>query len=161
MDQIAQPTTIIDHSIPGFIDDANTLSRGRSMLSRLLDVGFCDPLRRLGTELFAIRTFFPGDESRGKLEVDVYLLRGGQSNMQGVGKIAELSKSIPEKILYAFYWNGSEFERARVGKDEGINARWRIRTGNWLCLRNRIFETTRLSDQVSRQWYAVASWMER
>ncbi len=51
----------------------------------------------------------------GKLEVDVYLL-GGQSNMQGVGKIAELSKSIPEKILYAFYWNGSEFEPLVLGK---------------------------------------------
>ncbi len=51
----------------------------------------------------------------GKLEVDVYLL-GGQSNMQGVGKIADLPKSIPEKIPHAFYWNGSEFEPLVLGE---------------------------------------------
>lgn len=41
--------------------------------------------------------------------VDVYLL-AGQSNMQGIGKIADLPASVPHQIPYAYFWNQREFE---------------------------------------------------
>lgn len=47
--------------------------------------------------------------------VDVYLL-GGQSNMQGVGKVADLPADIPREIPHARFWNGREFEPLVLGK---------------------------------------------
>lgn len=41
--------------------------------------------------------------------VDVYLL-AGQSNMQGIGKIADLPTSVPRQIPFTYFWNQREFE---------------------------------------------------
>ncbi len=46
--------------------------------------------------------------SRTKV-VDVYLL-GGQSNMQGIGKIEDLPESVPRRIPFTYFWNQREFE---------------------------------------------------
>lgn len=42
-------------------------------------------------------------------EVNVYLL-GGQSNMQGIGKVAELGDEVPRTIPNAYFFNGTDFE---------------------------------------------------
>jgi hypothetical protein len=47
--------------------------------------------------------------------VDVYLL-GGQSNMQGVGKIIDLPAEVPKEIPFAFFWSKSQFEPLVLGK---------------------------------------------
>ena len=46
--------------------------------------------------------------------VDVYLL-GGQSNMQGVGKIADLPAEVKKEIPHTFFWNGKTFEPLVLG----------------------------------------------
>ncbi|MEZ6094458.1 MAG: sialate O-acetylesterase [Pirellulaceae bacterium] len=48
-------------------------------------------------------------------QVDVYLL-GGQSNMQGVGKIAEIPTEIPKEIPYTYFWTGEKFEPLVLGQ---------------------------------------------
>jgi hypothetical protein len=48
-------------------------------------------------------------------EVDVYLL-GGQSNMQGVGKYAELPDPKPKEVPFTWFWNGQSFEPFVAGK---------------------------------------------
>jgi hypothetical protein len=47
--------------------------------------------------------------------VSVYLL-GGQSNMQGLGKVAELPAADLAVIPGVFFWNGKTFEPLQVGK---------------------------------------------
>lgn len=47
--------------------------------------------------------------------VTVYLL-GGQSNMQGLGKIAELPAADLAVLPGVFFWNGKAFEPLQVGK---------------------------------------------
>ena len=41
-------------------------------------------------------------------EVDIYLL-GGQSNMQGIGKIAGLGEDAPSTIPHTYFFTGTEF----------------------------------------------------
>lgn len=48
-------------------------------------------------------------------EVDLYLF-GGQSNMQGIGKIARLGEEVPKGIPHAFYFNGKTFESLILGR---------------------------------------------
>ena len=48
-------------------------------------------------------------------EADVWLL-GGQSNMQGIGKIADLPGDLPPTIPHAWFWNGTGFEPLELGK---------------------------------------------
>lgn len=48
-------------------------------------------------------------------DVDVYLL-SGQSNMQGVGSVAELPDELSGRIAGAHYWNGEQFEPLVVGE---------------------------------------------
>jgi hypothetical protein len=48
-------------------------------------------------------------------EVDVYLL-SGQSNMQGVAKVAELPKNFPAELPHAWFWQGERFETIVPGK---------------------------------------------
>ena len=48
-------------------------------------------------------------------EVDVYLL-GGQSNMQGIGKVANLPADVPREIPCTYYYNGKEFEPLVLGQ---------------------------------------------
>ena len=48
-------------------------------------------------------------------EVDVYLL-GGQSNMQGIGKLADLPPDIPREPDALLFWNGKAIEPLVVGK---------------------------------------------
>lgn len=50
-------------------------------------------------------------------ECAVYLL-GGQSNMQGLGQIAELGAEVPCVIPHALFWNGETFEPLVVGKSK-------------------------------------------
>ena len=47
-------------------------------------------------------------------EVDVYLF-GGQSNMQGVGTLADLPADVPREPTDTFFWNGRTFEPLVVG----------------------------------------------
>lgn len=47
--------------------------------------------------------------------VDVYLL-GGQSNMQGLGKIQEVPASHPREWKHLRFWNGKEFEPLHFGQ---------------------------------------------
>lgn len=53
--------------------------------------------------------------------VTVYLL-GGQSNMQGLGKVAELPEPMSREIPHAYFWNGQTFERLVVGQTK-VSAR--------------------------------------
>lgn len=46
--------------------------------------------------------------------VDVYLL-GGQSNMQGVGKIKDLPAEIPKEIPFTFFWSKNQFAPLVLG----------------------------------------------
>lgn len=46
---------------------------------------------------------------------DVYLL-GGQSNMQGSGRVTDLPADMSKKIPHAFFWNGREFEPLELAK---------------------------------------------
>ena len=46
--------------------------------------------------------------------IDVYLF-GGQSNMQGIGKIAELPQTISREIPYTYFWNKRNFELLVMG----------------------------------------------
>lgn len=46
--------------------------------------------------------------------VDVYLF-GGQSNMQGIGKIADLPQEIPLEIPHTYFWNKQRFEPLVLG----------------------------------------------
>lgn len=46
--------------------------------------------------------------------VDVYLF-GGQSNMQGIGKIADLPKEIPMEIPHTYFWSKRSFEPLVLG----------------------------------------------
>lgn len=48
-------------------------------------------------------------------EVDVWLL-GGQSNMQGIAKLAEMPGGVPREIPHAFFWNGHDFEPFVLGQ---------------------------------------------
>lgn len=48
-------------------------------------------------------------------EVDVYLL-GGQSNMQGLGKLAELTPEEQAPPANVFFWTGKDFEPLVPGK---------------------------------------------
>lgn len=47
--------------------------------------------------------------------VDVYLL-AGQSNMQGVGKLAELPTEIPKQVPHTYFWTGERFEPLVLGQ---------------------------------------------
>lgn len=47
--------------------------------------------------------------------VDVYLF-AGQSNMQGIGKIADLPASVPKQIPFTYFWNEQEFEPLVLSK---------------------------------------------
>lgn len=47
-------------------------------------------------------------------EVDVYLL-GGQSNMQGNARLADLPADVPRKPADTFFWTGAAFEPLVVG----------------------------------------------
>lgn len=47
--------------------------------------------------------------------VDVYLL-GGQSNMQGLGKVHEVPASLPREWKHIRFWNGKEFEPLHFGQ---------------------------------------------
>lgn len=53
-------------------------------------------------------------------EVDVYLL-GGQSNMQGIGKLADLPADVPREPAETFFWNGKAFEPLVVGTTRTSN----------------------------------------
>nr|MCU0874651.1 sulfatase-like hydrolase/transferase [Pirellulaceae bacterium] len=55
------------------------------------------------------------EETEPAYEADVWLL-GGQSNMQGTAKIADLPGDIPHLIPHAWFWNGSDFEPLELGK---------------------------------------------
>jgi len=46
---------------------------------------------------------------------NVYLL-GGQSNMQGLGKLIEIPEGVPRAIPHAFFWNGKSFEPLVLGE---------------------------------------------
>lgn len=46
--------------------------------------------------------------------VDVVLL-GGQSNMQGIGKVADLPADLPRAVPNTFFWNGKAFEPLVAG----------------------------------------------
>jgi hypothetical protein len=48
-------------------------------------------------------------------DVDVYLL-GGQSNMEGQGAIADLTKVQKQFSNEVYFWNGKDFESLTVGK---------------------------------------------
>lgn len=48
-------------------------------------------------------------------EVDVYLL-GGQSNMQGIGKLANIPEDIPRQIPNVFFDTGKTFEPLQIGE---------------------------------------------
>ena len=50
-------------------------------------------------------------------EVDIYLL-GGQSNMQGIGKIAGLGEDAPRTIPHTYFFTGTEFEPLVLGKTQ-------------------------------------------
>lgn len=52
---------------------------------------------------------------RAAKPVDVYLL-GGQSNMQGVGKIGDLPAEVKKEIQHTFVWTGQKFEPLVLGK---------------------------------------------
>jgi Carbohydrate esterase, sialic acid-specific acetylesterase len=56
----------------------------------------------------------PRAEPKAPKTVDVYLL-GGQSNMQGVGKIADLPAEVKKEIPHTFFWNGKTFEPLVLG----------------------------------------------
>ncbi len=87
--------------------------------------------RRLGQRLRGMDAQMPLDIQTGKpiawpdqvldrqtspaQVVDVYLL-GGQSNMQGVGKIAALTADVPKEIPHTFFWNGQQFEPLVLGQ---------------------------------------------
>jgi hypothetical protein len=45
---------------------------------------------------------------------DVFLL-GGQSNMQGSGRVAQWPADLPREIPHTFFWNGEAFEPLVVG----------------------------------------------
>ncbi|MBN8600166.1 MAG: endonuclease/exonuclease/phosphatase family protein [Planctomycetes bacterium] len=51
----------------------------------------------------------------GSQVVDVYLF-AGQSNMQGIGRIADLPVSVPKKIPFTYFWNQQEFEPLVLSK---------------------------------------------
>jgi len=53
-------------------------------------------------------------------EVDVYLL-GGQSNMQGIGKLADLPAAVPREPVDTLFWNGKNFEPLVVGTTRTSN----------------------------------------
>jgi hypothetical protein len=55
--------------------------------------------------------------SASSREVDVWLL-GGQSNMQGIAKLAELPPDLPETIPHTFFWNGNSFEPLLLGQTQ-------------------------------------------
>jgi hypothetical protein len=48
-------------------------------------------------------------------EVDVYLF-GGQSNMQGIARIADLPANVPTEHPHVRFWNGRDFEPFVIGK---------------------------------------------
>jgi hypothetical protein len=52
--------------------------------------------------------------SVGVRAVEVVLL-GGQSNMQGIGKVADLPAEIPRAVPHTFFWNGKDFEPLVAG----------------------------------------------
>jgi hypothetical protein len=56
----------------------------------------------------------------GLRAVDVVLL-GGQSNMQGIGKVADLPADIPRAVPHAFFWNGKAFEPLVTGVTRSSN----------------------------------------
>lgn len=47
--------------------------------------------------------------------VDVYLF-AGQSNMQGIGRIADLPASVPKQIPFTYFWNQHKFEPLVLSK---------------------------------------------
>lgn len=53
--------------------------------------------------------------------VDVYLF-AGQSNMQGIGKIADLPASVPKQIPFTYFWNQQGFEPLVLSKTK-VSAR--------------------------------------
>ena len=46
--------------------------------------------------------------------VDVILL-GGQSNMQGIGKVADLPANLPRAVPHTFFWSGKTFDPLVAG----------------------------------------------
>lgn len=53
-------------------------------------------------------------ERESEIEVDTYLF-GGQSNMQGIGKIANLTDDVPREIPKTFFFVDGKFEPLVVG----------------------------------------------
>ncbi len=53
-------------------------------------------------------------------DFDVYLL-GGQSNMQGIGKLDALPRDFPREPANTFFWNGKVFEPLIVGTTRTSN----------------------------------------
>jgi len=55
-----------------------------------------------------------GATAAGAAEVDVYLF-GGQSNMQGIGRIADLPADVPREPPNTLFWTGRDFEPLVIG----------------------------------------------
>lgn len=61
-----------------------------------------------------------GSGGASAAEVDIYLL-GGQSNMQGIGKLADLPADVRREPADTFFWNGKAFEPLVVGTTRTSN----------------------------------------
>lgn len=53
-------------------------------------------------------------------EVDVYLL-GGQSNMQGIAKLANLPRDVVRQVPNVFFYNGKSFDALKIGTTKTSN----------------------------------------
>ncbi|AMV31392.1 hypothetical protein VN12_04690 [Pirellula sp. SH-Sr6A] len=69
----------------------------------------------VGLLMFASPVFSQQPLASSRMTVDVFLL-GGQSNMQGVGKVKELPADVPKEIPFTFFWNNGRFEPLILGK---------------------------------------------
>lgn len=67
-----------------------------------------------GSRLVATLIALVAGGTAAAAEVDVYLL-GGQSNMQGIGRLADLPADVPREPAQTFFWNGRTFEPLVVG----------------------------------------------
>lgn len=67
------------------------------------------------TLLVTAGTLSAAEKPTAAKPVDVYLL-GGQSNMQGSGKVADLPADVKKEIPHTFFWNGKTFEPLVLGK---------------------------------------------
>lgn len=62
----------------------------------------------------------PQPEPKAAKPIDVYLL-GGQSNMQGSGKVADLPADLRKELPHTYFWNGKTFEPLVPGKTNTAN----------------------------------------